>query len=317
MRHRSALLVIAWGLPVALAYARADDMVAISHLKASSATPLSLDYSQGHIDAQITAMPLRRVLSELGAKAGLQTRVSDPQIGDYPVTSTLQAVPLTEAIAGLLDGFSYAMYVEGTTLTLSVLSTPPKPKRSPISVTRAISPAASQGALPADPRSPDTPADERETDGPESLEEFEPITMEEPFTASDEGEDTDTASSAQQVDNSAYHEALMQRALNALLSEHKDLHPDAIEQLADLKDPRATQALIDVALNGAEQRPQVHRRRAVAALSQRVETLASAADTASANALKQLAQDSDQEVRNIASQALQAMSAAAATGAGR
>ncbi len=77
MRHRSALLDIAWGLPVALAYARADDMVAISHPKASSRTPLSLDYSQGHIDAQITAMPLRRVLSELSAKTGLQTRVSD------------------------------------------------------------------------------------------------------------------------------------------------------------------------------------------------------------------------------------------------
>jgi HEAT repeats len=300
MRHREAILVIAWGLPVTLTCARADDSVAISHPKASSGTPLILDYSQGHIDAQITAMPLRRVLSGLSAKTGLQTRVSDPQIGDYPVTSTLQAVPLTEAIAELLDGFSYAMYAEDATLTLSVLSTPPKPKSSPISVTRAISPAASQGALPADPRPPDTPADERETDGPESLEEFEPITMEEPFTAGDEGEDTDRASSA---DNLAYNEALLQRALNALGSEHKHLHPYAIEQLADLKDPRATQALIDVALNGAKQTPQVHRR-AVAALSQRVEQLGSA-DTASANALKQLSQDSDQEVRNIASQALQ------------
>jgi hypothetical protein len=301
MRHREAILVIAWGLPVALTCARADDSVAISHPKASSDTPLILEYSQGYIDAQITAMPLRRVLSGLSAKTGLQTRVSDPQIGDYPVTSTLQAVPLTEAIAELLDGFSYAMYAEDVTLTLSVLSTPPKPKSSPISVTRAISPAASQGALPADPRPPDTPADERETDGPESLEEFELITMEEPFTAGDEGEDTDRASSA---DNPAYNEALLQRALNALGSEHKHLHPYAIEQLADLKDPRATQALIDVALNGAKQTPQIHRR-AVAALSQRVEQLGSA-DTASANALKQLAQDSDQEVRNIASQALQA-----------
>lgn len=315
MRHREAILVIAWGLPVALTCARAGDSVAISHPKASSDTPLILDYSQGHIDARITAMPLRRVLSGLSAKTGLQTRVSDPQIGDYPVTSTLQAVPLTEAIAELLDGFSYAMYAEGAegaTLTLSVLSTPPKPKPSPILVTRAISPAASQGALPADPGPPDTPADERETDGPESLEEFEPITMEEPFTAGDEGEDTDRASSA---DNPAYNEALLQRALNALGSEHKDLHPYAIEQLADLKDARAMQALIDVALNGAEQTPQVHRR-AVAALGRRVEQLGSA-DMASTNALKQLAQDSDQEVRNIASQALQAISAAAATGVAR
>jgi hypothetical protein len=256
-------------------------------------------------------MPLRRVLSGLSAKTGLQTRISAPEIGDYPVTSTLQAVPLTEAIAELLDGFSYAMYAEGATLILSVLSTPPKPKPSPILVTRAISPAASQGALPADPRPPDTPADERETDGPESLEDFEPITMQEPFTAGDEGEDTDRASSA---DNPAYNEALLQRALNALGSEHKDLHPYAIEQLADLKDPKATQALIDVALNGAEKTPQVHRRRAVAALSQRVEQLGSA-DATSTNALKQLAQDSDQEVRNIASQALQAILAATATGA--
>lgn len=310
MRHREAFLVIAWGLLVGLTCARADDRVAISHPKASSGIPLILDYSQGHIDAQITAMPLRRVLSGLSAKTGLQTRVSDPQIGDYPVTSTLQAVPLTEAIAELLDGFSYAMYAEGATLTLSVLSTPPKPKPLPISVTGANSPAAPQGALPAEPRPPDTPADERETDGPESLEEFEP--MEEPFTAGDEGEDTDRASSA---DDAAYNEALLQRALNALGSEHKHLHPYAIEQLADLKDPRATQALIDVALNGAEQTPQVHRR-AVAALSQRVEQLGSA-DTASTNALKQLVQDSDQEVRDIASQALQAISAAAATGAGR
>lgn len=313
MRHRRALFLIAWGLPVALAYARADDMVAISHPKASSPTPLFLDYSQGHIDARITAMPLRRVLSELSAKTGLQTRVSDPQIGDYPLTSTLQAVPLTEAIAALLDGFSYAMYIEGGTSTLSVLSTPPKPKPSPVSVARAISPAASQAALPPDPSPPDTPADERETEGPESLEEFEPITMEEePFTASEEGEDTDTASSA---DNPAYDEALLQRALDALGSEHQELHPDAIEQLADLKDPRATQALIDAALNGAEHTPEL-RHKVIAALSQHVEQLGSA-DTAFADALKQLAQDSDQEVRNIASEALQAVSAAAATGAGR
>ncbi|MGH8611619.1 MAG: hypothetical protein ACREYF_06140 [Gammaproteobacteria bacterium] len=53
MRHRRALFLIAWWLPVALAYARADEMVA--HPKASSRTPLFLDYSQGHIDAQITA----------------------------------------------------------------------------------------------------------------------------------------------------------------------------------------------------------------------------------------------------------------------
>jgi HEAT repeat protein len=141
------------------------------------------------------------------------------------------------------------------------------------------------------------------------LEEFDPITMEDPFTAGDEGEDTDRASSA---DNPAYNDALLQRALNALGSEHKDLYPYAIEQLADLKDPRATQALIDVALNGAEQTPEV-RRRAVAALSRPVEQLGSA-DMASTNALKQLAQDSDQEVRAIASQALQAIPTAVATG---
>ena len=293
MSHRGAVFLIAWGLPAALACARADDPVAISHPKASSGTPPSFGYSEGQVDAQITAMPLRRVLSELSLKTGLQTRISDPQIGDYPITSTLQAVPLTEAITELLDGFSYAMYVEGATLTLSVLSTPPKPS--------AIAPTVSQGAQSPDPRPQDTPADERETDGPESLEEFEPITMEEPFTASDEGEDTDTASS----DNPAYDEALLQRALNALASEHKHLHPDAVEQLADLKDPRAAQALIDVALNGAEQTPQI-RHRAIAALSRR-------ADTASTNALKQLAQDNDQEVRNIAREALQAISAAATT----
>ncbi len=306
MRHRGAVFLIAWGLPLALTGVRAEDMVAIS--QASSGISLSLDFSQGQIDAQIAAIPLRRVLHELGAKTGLQSRVSDPKIGDYPLTSNLQAVPLTEAIAELLDGFSYALYIEGSTSMLSVLSTPPKPKRLPVA--RAIAPAASQAALSPDPESPDTPADERETERPESLEEFEPVTPEEPFTASEEGEDT--VSSA---DHPANNEALLQRALNALGSEHQHLHPDAIEQLADLKDPRATQALIDAALNGAGQTPQV-RHQAVAALSRRVEQRGSA-DTASTDALKQLAQDSDQGVRNIVSEALQTTSAAAATGAGR
>jgi hypothetical protein len=70
MRHREAILIIAWGLPVALTCARADDSMAISHPKASSDTPLILDYLQGHIDAQITAMPLRRVLNGRSAKTG-------------------------------------------------------------------------------------------------------------------------------------------------------------------------------------------------------------------------------------------------------
>jgi HEAT repeat protein len=51
-----------------------------------------------------------------------------------------------------------------------------------------------------------------------------------------------------------YQEALLQRALDALKSERQQLRTEALDQLARLLDPRATEALIAAANDGGELR---------------------------------------------------------------
>ncbi len=251
-------------------------------------------------------------MQEFARKTGLQVYLSDPAIAQWPVSASVEGIPLVEGIKRILDGFSYVIYRIADTLGIIVLSTQPDPARTGnkmgstgflrASLTAApdkISPPTAQGPNIA----PLIHASDQEV--PQSLDEFQPITME-------QGASDPMAVVRQEVDPATqlakeqeHQEMLLQRALDALKSEHKHLHVEAIHQLQGMKDPRATQALVDIALSGEAKDPKVQ--------VQAVETLSRHAadlefrDEASITALKQLAEASDTRVAEIARQALRDM----------
>ena len=132
---------------------------------------------------------------------------------------------------------------------------------------------------------------------PQTLDEFRPIS---PVQAPDDPEapDLDANASFQEAE---YREALLQRALEALKSEHQQLRPEALDQLASLLDPRATEALIAAANGGGELRAV-----AVEALTRHAANH-EYADATSVAALQRIAEDSDPAVKQLAQQALEAM----------
>ena len=84
-------------------------------------------------------------------------------------------------------------------------------------------------------------------------------------------------------------------------SEYLHLHAEAINQLQGIKDPRATQALMEAASTGMDMNL---RAQAVEALRQHVADR-QFADAQVVSTLKRLAADSDENISSIAHQALQ------------
>jgi hypothetical protein len=101
-------------------------------------------------------------------------------------------------------------------------------------------------------------------------------------------------------------EALLHRALEALSLEHKPMHAEAIAQLVGMEDPRATQALVEVASNSGTAADVKSRVQAVEALWRHAADLRFS-DEVSANALKQLTEDSNSQVAKIARRAVSSM----------
>jgi HEAT repeat protein len=91
----------------------------------------------------------------------------------------------------------------------------------------------------------------------------------------------------------------------ALRSEHRHLYEDAIDQLGVINDPRAVQALTD-ATGDRDDLDRSTRRRAVESLWQHA-TNTRFSDEISIQTLRQLSEDSDENIRNLARQALKEM----------
>lgn len=68
----------------------------------------SLSVYEGRLTAHINRIPLRVVLEELARQVPLRLSVSG-EWGDHPVTAHFRGLPLDEALARLLAGFSYAL----------------------------------------------------------------------------------------------------------------------------------------------------------------------------------------------------------------
>jgi hypothetical protein len=234
----------------------------------------------------------------------MQVTVTDPAIANCSVSCSVDALPLEQAIQTILEGFSYALYRASHTLTLFVLSTRPHLTKE---AAGHGSPPPTLGETRDAPRGclPPPPAETARGGVPQSLDEFRPIVLQD--AASDlaaEGDSTGEPS-VRAASETEYNDALLRRALDAIDAEDTHLRMEAIDQLAGLEDPRATEMLVQVAFGSGGLDAQ-SRLQAVGGLVKHAENR-QFTDAVSLDALQQLAQDSDENVRSIAQEALRQM----------
>jgi hypothetical protein len=254
-------------------------------------TTFDLRYENGLIDARIDNAPLGKVLHGLALKTGIQIHLADPVIGNWPILASVRGMPLIEGVKQILKGFSYALYPAANGPVVIVLSTQPDPaKISDKTTAAALKPASLAQPIPAISK-----------EAPQSLDEFQPISVGDALSGAD-GE-RELSPEEQLAVIQEHDEALLKRALDVLKSDYKHLYAEAIDQLVGILDPRATQALVEAASTGPDAKS---RAQAAEGLWQHAAHL-QFADATSVTALKQLAEDSDANVSAVAHRALQDM----------
>ncbi len=100
-------------------------MKRISKDKPETAEPLAIRYVKGLLNARIRGARLGQVLRQLGVATGARFTLIDPATEAQPVFAQVAALPFTEGVTRILDGFSYAIYpLEGSHMpAVTVLST--------------------------------------------------------------------------------------------------------------------------------------------------------------------------------------------------
>ena len=269
--------------------------------------PFESRYDGELISGRFDNISLGRVLDTLVRKAGLRVSLTDPTIATWPVSAKLRPSRLEHAVTEILQGFSYVLDAGARGPVLIVLSTPPNRPKSSLTGTTRVGPGIPAETLKrlSQPMS-DSASPIAESDGatasPQTLAEFQRITVEEAQPVGDSEEVALLDPAVRIAQDQDYNEALLQRALDALGSEQRQLHSEALQQLASLKDPRASQALIEAVSRSASAAPN-DRFQTVAALVRHAEET-QFSDAAVVSLLQQLVSDSDNNVRSIVSQVL-------------
>lgn len=256
--------------------------------------------SDGLVKVHIINASVGHVLKTLHLKCGLQTNIIDPEITTSGIGIELNWVSVEEALRAILEGFSYAIYPSEDTLAVSLLSTPPRPgpKHSePIPISPIWNSVSIDNANEYEPR-------ENE---PRSLDEFQIIESERESEASfvDDADAQFHAPSLESEQQQRSIESLVNRALAVIESDYMHLKQEAINQLATLEDPKAVEILISAA-NGSLNLDNDSRAEAVTALW-RSATDSQFRNIDSVNTLKQLVNDPDSRVSEIAKKAVQNM----------
>lgn len=267
----------------------------------TSLNTISILYENGLIDANINDAPIGQILEELKDKTGIgvNINVNNPSIVNSRVSLTLRKIPLGKAIQIILEGFSYALYPLDDRFTVSVLPEVPETVMTHQRVTSE--PKTTAQAISISKATEGFEAQSVYADNglvPKSLDDFQSITKEEHWLEPTVEESTEY--SEQIMAERRYQEALVQRAYDVINSEHEHLYEDALNQLIGINDAQATEMLIDASTT--EYSP-ISRAQAVDALWQHATNL-QFTDTTSIDALIQLSEDGDDDVRSIALQAL-------------
>lgn len=236
----------------------------------------------GLVDLKIDKAPLGTILDRFQAEFDLQVKLYDPSLACSLVSIDLKGTRPTDAIKGIMKSISYALYPEGNSLVVIILSDDELSTSAHGNITGKPKPTTYSPSIKAS----------KATQEPQSLDEFQPITM---------GEQENTDPSEQLKTEQKYQDALVQRALAAIDSGYESLREEAMSELIGVNDPLATETLINATRNGTDSISRAH---AVDTLRQHLENL-QYTDAVSIEALEQLAGDSDQNVSNIALQALQ------------
>lgn len=200
-----------------------------------STSTLELRYANGLIDAHLEQVPLGEVLQVLVRETGIEVNSLDPNIVSWRVSLARQSVPVDEAIKAILDGLSYALHAGPNKHEVIVASTPPRAAGTGIKKSGGERTLAALGHGGA----------KQGKDVPQTLDEFQPIS-EVALSYGDGGQEGD--SFARSASGQEYNEALLERALTALGSQHRHLYEQAIDELAALQDPRAVEALAQAVL---------------------------------------------------------------------
>ena len=264
-----------------------------------SGVPPLFHNESGLVDVNIKEIPLGAILDCLKAEFGIQVNLHDPSIVSSRVSVRLMQKPLEEVIEAILKPVSYLLHREKNRFELIVLTGDYVQTGKQEGDTSKPELTAMLSKSTEDGKAVDVSTDSKSTQGPKSLDEFQPITLEQflPDQPSLEGQDAADQSAAAQ----RYEEALLDRALAAIGSEYKQLHDDAIEQLVGLNDHRATEVLVEATRATTDSDARIQ---AVERLRMHAENL-QLRDENSIDALKQLAEDADPKVSQIARQTLQ------------
>ncbi|ADJ28902.1 HEAT repeat domain-containing protein [Nitrosococcus watsonii] len=302
MNPRLAMVLII-GLPIAVlflarSHAASPPPAVAPHAKQQAIThpKLTVRYKKGLLSAEIHNVPLAKVLHEFETKAGLQSHFNDSKLADHPISVSVTEVPLAEALKRTLRGFSYALHHTADHNIILLLSTPPTLAHTgPLLGTATFK----QSALDPLSNSNNTAKDE-----PQSLDEFQPLVEEDSAESIEDEEGGKASASIRSAKEEEYNEKLFQRAIAALQSPHKNLYPEAINQLATLDDPRAASALVERVTNDTlTVKERLH---AIGALWQHAVNFSSA-EAIATETLKELTREKNKNISYIAAQALNEM----------
>lgn len=263
-----------------VAVLRINDCNASDNVTALASTPLALTFDRKLISGRIQNVALGVVLDTLVRNVGLRVSLIDPAIALQPVSALLHRSRLERTVIEILYGFSYALSSDARGTAVVVLSTPPSSRHH--NLTRLLN----------------------VVDSPSMLEEFKKNDMAE---GASEGFADGAADGGlqQNAKKNKYNAARLERALKVLESDQKQIHGEALEEIVGLKDPRASQTLVEAVARAADADAQ-NRFEVVAALARHVDETQDF-DANVVDVLRQLASDGDSNIRGIASQALSTM----------
>ena len=136
-RYLFLVLALFVGLSPSAAHANAYPMKRVSKDKPETAEPLAIHYVKGVLNASVRGARLGQVLRQLGIATGARFTLIDPATEAQPVFAKVGALPFTEGVKRILNGFSYAIYpLEGSHLpAVTVLSMPRLPRLKPSAAT--------------------------------------------------------------------------------------------------------------------------------------------------------------------------------------
>ena len=268
-------------------YAAAQITCSAKNMSSASKNIPLFRYENGKLDVDVNKVPLGIILERFKTDLGLQAKLYDPSMVCSPVSIVLKDRPQEDAIKAILKRISYVLYRKGNRIVVVVLSNDVFTRETHEKIKDESESAQQTVAL----------AGQNALQEPKTLNEFQPITAES-LSLDNIGEDTDPDEKIKA--ERKYQEALLQRAIAAINSPYEHLRKEATSQLIDINNPVATEILIDAARTGTGS---ITRVQAVDALRQHLENI-QYNDTASIQALVDLAEDSDHTISKIAQQAL-------------